>query len=200
LLAGRRRLLPDRAGRHLHVLLIQRIHHVGRGQVPAGHARRIEPQPHGVLAFAKNKDITHALHALQRIANVNVQIVADEQAVVLVVIGVEARTEDEAAGAFAYADAGGLDRSGQSALSLVHPVLNVNGSKVNIAVDVESHRDGAGTIVAAGRGHVLHAGNAVDLLLQRDCDAGLHRLRTGAVIVAAHADLRRRQIWKLRDG
>ena len=54
-------------------------------------------------------------------------------------------------------------------------------------------------VVAARRGHVLHALDAVDRLLERSGDRGLDRLRVRAVVERDHLHLRRRQLGKLRD-
>ena len=50
--------------------------------------------------------VTHAANALDRVADVEVEIVADEERVVLPVIGVEAGAENEVAGVLADGDAG----------------------------------------------------------------------------------------------
>ena len=72
---GRR--LAELSGRNLDVLLLERIHHVGCGQVACSQAHRIEPHAHGVLARAKVDHVAHARHALQRVDDVDVQVVGD---------------------------------------------------------------------------------------------------------------------------
>ena len=53
--------------------------------------------------------------------------------------------------------------------------------------------------VGARRGHVEHALDAVDRLLERRGDRGLDRLRVGAGVERGDVDLRRRQLRILRD-
>ena len=89
-------------------MLVERVDYIGGGEIAAGHASWVEPQPHGILALAKNKNLAYALDALKGIADIYVEIIADEQAVVLIVIGEETRAKDKSGGALADADAGGL--------------------------------------------------------------------------------------------
>ena len=91
----RRRLRADRAGGDLHVLLAQRVGHVAGRQAAAGQPVRIEPQPHREAALAEDDDVADARHALQRVADVAIEVVADEQRVVAVVVGVEADARRE---------------------------------------------------------------------------------------------------------
>ncbi len=92
-----------------------------------------------------------------------------------------------------------LTALGQASLGGVHAVLDVHRGQVGIAVQIEGGNDGAGTVIAAGRGDVLHSLGAVDLLLERDGDGGFHRLRAGAGVKAGHRDLRRSESGKLRN-
>ena len=70
-----------------------------RGNTPVAvkpalrHPRRIEPQPHGVLPLAENDRVADARHALQRVLHVDVEIIAQKQAVVLPVFGINARRQ-----------------------------------------------------------------------------------------------------------
>src|SRR5262249_39715926 len=81
-LAGGRWLLAYGSGGDLHVLFAQRTHHVRSSKVARRQLDWIQPQAHGILAFAEDHHVTHALHALQRVANVDIQVVADEQIVI----------------------------------------------------------------------------------------------------------------------
>ena len=68
-----------------------------------------------------------------------------------------------------------------------------------VVTGTERDVDAAGAVVTAGGGDVVHALDAVDLLLQRSGDGGLDHLRVGAYIVAGDRDLRRRQRGIQRD-
>ena len=67
---------------------------------------------------------------------------------------------------------------------MVNAILDVDGSEVDVAGDVERHADIARSIVAAGRSHVLHAFHAVDLLLDWSGYRRFNRLGVRAVIKA----------------
>jgi len=104
---GQRRL-PDLSRRDLHVLLLQRVNNGRSRKAALGQLRRIEPQPHGIFALAKNNDVADPVHALQRILDVDVDVVAQEQAVVLSSLRVHARAKHESAGLLGDDDAGVL--------------------------------------------------------------------------------------------
>jgi len=55
---------------------------------------RIQPQPHRVLALAEDDDAADAGDALQIVAHETVEIIADEQRIVLIVLGVHAGGQD----------------------------------------------------------------------------------------------------------
>src|SRR5208282_712100 len=93
-----------------------------------------------------------------------------------------------------------LDRVGETSLSSVDAVLDVDGGQVGIASDIESGGDGADAVVAAGGGNVLHALGAVDLLLENGGDGGFDGLGAGSGINGADTDLGRGEVGKLRDG
>src|SRR5260370_42020012 len=142
-----------------------------------GQARGVEPQAHGILAFSEDDDVAHAFDALQRIFQIDVNIVADEEAVIAIVIGIEAGGEDEARAALADADAGGIYLGGQPALHVGHAILNINGRDVNVAANVEYGADTAGAVVPAAGGDVLQSFDSVDLLLHRRSDRSFHHRR-----------------------
>src|SRR3984957_1325678 len=191
--------LPHLSGADLHVLLGQRAEDVGGGQVARRHAQRVQPQAHGIFALAEILHVGDARHAFQRIADLQVHIVAEEQAVIFAVLGVHARAKHEIAGRFANGNASGLHFVGHAAQRLIHAILNVHRGQVDVAADVERDVDAAGAVVAARRGHVLHAFDAVDGLLQWSGYRGFHRPRVSAVVERANAYLWRSQVRKLRD-
>ena len=199
LLSRNRRLLPHLPRRDFHVLLRQRIHHVGRREPASRHPHRIQPQPHRELALAKDDHVRHARNALQRIPHVHVEIVAHEQRGEFLLIRENGRAKHEVLRGLCRRDANGLDRARQPSLRRVHAVLNVHRGQVRIAVQIKRHQHLACPIVPAGRGDVLHPLRAVDLLFDGDRDRALHRLRAGPDVDAGDAHLWRRQRRKLRD-
>ena len=198
LAVGRRRL-AELSSSHLHVLLAQGSYHIRGGEFAAGHAHRVEPQAHGVFALSEDDYVAHAFDALQRIFEIHINVVADEEAVIAIVIGIEAGGKNEARAALVDADTGGIYFGGQPALHIGHPVLNIHRGQINVAADIEGGADAAGAIVAAVGGNVFHPLHAVNLLLQRCGHGSFHHLRACAVVETIDAHLRRRQIGKLRD-
>ena len=193
---GRLAHLP---GGDVNVLLLQRADRVGRGQSAAGHAHRIQPEPHGIFAFAEDDHVRNPGHALQRVFYVDVQVVAHEERRVAPLRREDGGAEHKIAGGLDDGDAGGFDRVGQPSLGRVDAILNVNRGQIGIAVEVKSRGDRAHPVAAAGRGDVLHPFGAVDLLLERHGHRGFHGLGAGSDVNAGHGNLRRRQGGKLRN-
>ena len=177
-LRGRRGLGADLAGGDLHVLLLQGGDHVGGGQPARRQPDRIEPQAHGVLALAEDLHVGDALDALDRVLDVDVDVVADELVVVAIALAVEAGRQDERAGHLVDGDAGVLDLVGQASHHALHAVLHIDGGQVERPGQLEGDVDGAAAVVAAGGGHVAHALHAVDGLFQ---DGGDGRFDRGGV-------------------
>ena len=111
------------------------------------------------------------------------------------VVGREkARGEHEIRVGLGDGDAGVLDLLRQAALRGGHAVLHVHRRDIQVVAGAEGDVDVAGAVVRAGRSDVVHALDAVDLLLQRNGDRGLDHLRVRAHVVAADGHLRRRKI------
>jgi hypothetical protein len=198
-LPGGRRRLSQAAGGDLNVLLPQRVHDVICRDLARRHAVGIEPQPHRVLPLAEDDDVRDAGNALQRVAYVDVEVVAQEQRVVLAVLGVDTNRRDESGRLLLDGDAGRAHFRRHAAERLVDAVLHVDGSHVLIARDVERHADLADAAVRAGGGHVEHPLHTVDRLLERRRHRRLDFLRVGAGVERSDRDLRRRQRRILRD-
>ena len=77
-LSHRHGRLTNLASGDLDVLLLQRVEHVRRRQAALSHASRIEPQAHGVFAFAENEHIANAWDPLDGISDVQIDVIADE--------------------------------------------------------------------------------------------------------------------------
>ena len=155
-----------------------------RGEAAAREPVGIEPQPHRV-ACARRRLTTSPTpgDALDLVADEAVDVVADEQRVVLAVLGISRRrrarscsrpwsprcrpASPRSAGALRPARCGSARRRrrcrGCASMSNVTMI-------------------GAGAVVAAGRGHVLHPLDAVDRLLERLGHGGFDGLGVGAVV------------------
>ena len=161
--------------------------------------RRVEPDPHGVLALAEDDHVADAGHALQGVAHVRVQVVADEARAVAVVLGEEAQPAHEARGVLGDGHAEVADVGGQAAHHLVDPVLDVDRREVGVARDLEVDVDRRDPAVGARGLHVRHALDAVHDLLDRRGDGALDRLRVGARVEGRDRHRRRRQLGVARD-
>ena len=75
---------------------------------------RVEPQAHGIFSLSENQDIGDAGHALQTVANVDVQIVAHEERGVATVGREDSGAEDEVLRSLRDRNTDLLDRSGKS--------------------------------------------------------------------------------------
>ena len=128
---------------------------------------------HRRIAYLRSPKIMHvadAGDALQRVLDVDVEVVAEEQRVVLRLLGVHADRHHEAGRLLLDGDAGGADFRRHAAERLVDAVLHVDLREILIARDVERDVDRRDTGVGARRGHVEHALDAVDGLLERRGD------------------------------
>jgi hypothetical protein len=199
--------LPGRGRRPPHlprgddrVLLAQRRHDVRRRQAARRQPHRVQPQPHRVLALAEDAHVGRARDALDLVADVQIQVVADEDVAQRSVVGIEAGGDDDGGRRLDDRDARVAHLGGQPRQRRVDPVLHVDRRQVLVPPDVERHDDVAGAVAAAGRLQVAHPLGAVDLLLQRRRDGRFDRLRVRADVDALHLDLRRRQLRILRDG
>ncbi len=135
---GRGRI-ANAARSHVDVLLAQRIHDIARGQLPRGQAGRIKPDPHRVLALAEHEHVGHARHALERVLDVDVDVVRNEERIVLPLLGIGARSKDEVRRRLLHGDTKLTDFRRQAAQRLVDTVLHVDRGNVGIARDVERH-------------------------------------------------------------
>ena len=177
----------------------QRVDDVIGGDLARRHPIRIEPEPHRVLALAEDRDVADAGDPLDRIPDEQVQVVAHEQRVVFVVLGIDADRRDEPGRLLLHGDAGRAHVGRHASQRLVDPVLHVDLRQVLIAGDVERDGDRREAAVRARGGHVEHALHAVDRLLERGGDRGLDFLGVRAGVDGRHGDLRRRQRGILRD-
>ena len=72
-------LLAELAGGDFDVLLGESVGDVEGGEAAGGESRGIEPDAHGVLALAEDDDGTDAGDALERVVDVDVEVVGDER-------------------------------------------------------------------------------------------------------------------------
>src|SRR5207245_11725538 len=109
------------------VLFGERVNRIRRGEATNRHADRIQPQSHGVFALAKNENVGNAGYALQRVLDINVQVITHEQGIVATVRGIDSGAENEVLRTLGDGNAGGFDGAGQTSLRSIHTVLDVDG-------------------------------------------------------------------------
>ena len=200
LLAGDGGLGTDLAGGDFDVLLLKGVDDVVGGEAAARHAPGVEPEAHGIFALAEDDDVGDAGDALEAVAHVDVEVIAHEERGVALIGRKYGGAEDEVLRSFGDRDSDLLDRVGEAALGSVDAVLYVDGGEVGVASDIEGGGDAADAVVGAGRGDVLHALGAVDLLLEGSGDSGFNGLGAGSGVGGGDGDLGRSEIGKLRDG
>ena len=131
-------------------MLLQRRHHVGCRQLARRKLRRIKPDPHGVFALAEDDDVAHARDPLQRIFNVNVQVVRDVLVRKAIVRRVKTGGENKVGIGLGDGYAGVLDFLRQPALRGRYAILHVHGRDVQVVSRAEDDVDVAGAVVRTG--------------------------------------------------
>ena len=199
LLPGRRRLRADLTGRIDGALLLHGAHQIGNREPERGQPVRLHPDAHRVVAGAEDADVADAPDAIQRVDDVDVGVVGEEQRVVGLVRRRQRNDQHRKAGRLPHRQAEGVHVGRQVRLRLRHAVLDVHLIDVRIGLDVE--RDGQlhRAVVGVRRLHVEHVVDAVHLLLERRRDRLLDRQRVGPDVGRRHDDLRRDDVGKLRD-
>ena len=172
---------------------------VRHGQAEPGQQVRLDPDPHRVVAGAEDARFADAGHAVERVEDVDVRVVGEEQRVVAVVRRHQRDDQHRQAGLLAHRQAELADLGRQVRLRLRHAVLDVDLIDVRVGVDVERDRQRHRAVVGVGRLHVEHVVDAVHLLLDRRRDRLLDGQRVRAGILRGDGDLRRHDRGELRD-
>ena len=198
-LVGHVALLADRTRRSLQVLLGQGCRDVGRHEAVVLHLHRVEPDADCVVGRGRALHVTHTVDTLQCRRDVDVVVVVEELRVVASVVRGQ-RVHDDV-GALSLRNRhtrfGHLCR--EQSLSLLHTVVDVDGSHIGVGSLLEEDRDLCQAAIACRRGDVGHVLHTVDALLQR-CHHGVeHRLCVSARIVGHHANGRWRNVRVLLD-
>ena len=76
--------LAENTGRHLNVLLAQRLGNVARGQIERGQSLRVKPDAHAILAQPKQSDVSYAVQTGEHVAYIEKGVVADVGLIVAV--------------------------------------------------------------------------------------------------------------------
>ena len=189
--APRRGRRPDRAAGDLHVLLAQRLDHVAGGQPVGRQLVGIEPDPDRELALAEEPHVADAAQADQLVADPRARVVGDVELVVGLVRREHVHDHHQVGRGLPRRDPLAADLLGQARLGDGHAVLDQHLGLVEVCAEREGHGDLDLPVAGRVGGHVDHALDAVDLLLQRRGHCGRHRLGVGPGVGRADDDGRR---------
>src|SRR5713101_16172 len=187
------------AGRVDGALLRHRPHQVGHGETQLGQDVRLDPDAHGVVGGAEEEHLAHAAHPVQRVVDVDVGVVGEEERVVPLIGRVQSEDDQRQARRLAVGEAELIDVRRQVRLRLRHAVGHVDLVDVRVGVDVEGHRQLHGAVVGVGGLHVEHVVHAVHRLLERRGDRLLDGQRVRAGEGGGDDDLGRDDRRVLRD-
>ncbi len=189
--AVRGRRHADHAGGDLLALLLDRADHVGRHQPIGLQLVRVQPDPHGIGAGAVDGDVADAGQPGQLLLQADDAVIRQEQPVIAVVRRRQGDELQDRGRLLLHVDALHLHRLRQGRQGDRHPVLHQHLGEIGVRADVEGDGEVVGAVAGAGRLHVQHALDAVDLLLDRQGDRVHHRPGAGAGI--GRGDLHRRR-------
>ena len=175
-LVYRRRGRADLAGGDLDVLLLDRREDVERRQVPGLELLRVDPDPHAVVARPEDLDVADPIDPAQLVLDLARRVVAQGQAAEPVVPRAEGDDEDDRRRLLLGLDALALDLLRQPRLRDRHPVLDQDLRDVEVDADLEGDGQVVRAVAGAGRGHVEHALDAVDFLLDREATVSARTL------------------------
>ena len=197
---GRRRLGADLPGGVHDVLRAQRVLHVGhREPEPRAHVG-LEPDAHRVVGRAEVADVADALHAEQRVVDVDERVVREERRVVAAVGRVERDDHQRERERLLDGHAEVLHVLRQERLRLRVAVVDEDVVDVDVGADVERHDLVHRAVVGVRRLDVEHPVDAVHLLLDGRRDRLLDGERVRARVRRRQVHLRRQDLRELRDG
>ena len=192
---GRR---ADLAGRDLLALLLDDADDVLRGEAARLHEVRVQPDPHGVLAGAEHRDVADAVEALELVHDIDDRVVRQEQAVEPTVRRPQPDKFEDRGRLLLGRHALDLHFRGQGRERGRDPVLHQDLVLVGVGADRERDGEIVGAVAGAGRLHVEHVLDAVDVLLDRQSDGVDQRRSARAGIAGRDLHGRRHDVRILR--
>ena len=195
-----RRLLPDRAGGDLDILLADGVDDVAGGETARGGFVRVDPDAHGVFAPAEDLHLPDPGEAGELVLHVQGRVVPQVDLVIAIIRGEKVDDEGHVGRGLHRRHAEAAHLLGQLRQDLGDAVLHLDLGEVEVGPDLEGHRQGHDAVRGALRGHVKHVLDPVDGLLQRRGHGLGDGLRVRARIGRGDDHGRGRDLGILRDG
>ncbi len=196
---ARGRSLAEHAGCRLAVLVFERVLYVLYGEAKVGKFVGRHPYLHGVVASAHVRHAAYAGDAADGVDYVQRGIVAEVYLVKFGVVGLYRYRHKAAGRLLRHGNAVLHHFRRQARLGLLDTVLDVDGGKLGVGVDVERHQGVESAGVGARRVHIYHARRAVEFLLDGSSHGLGHGLGVGAGIGSRDAHHRGRDLRVLVD-
>ena len=173
-------------GSHLTVLLTNRRHHIGGGQVARRGLVRIKPDPQRVVAHTEQLHVTDTTQTRQLILDVEDRVVGQIEHVVALVRRGQVHNHGQVGRGLVDGDTDARHFFGKFRFGTGHPVLHLHLRVVQVSA--QSEGDGQGDLAVSGglRGHVQHVLDAGDGLLQRSGHGFTDDFWVGTREVGAH--------------
>ena len=180
LLARGNRLLADRPGGDLDVLVLDGADDVCGRQVARGQLIRVKPQTNAVVALTKQQDVADPLDAKQLVLELDGGEIAHVDAVIAAVRREQVDGQQDLGRRFLGIHTLELHLRRQLRQGQGDAVLDEHLGDVHIGTDLERDCQRVVAVVGGLRRHVQHALDAVDLLLDRGGDRVGDHLGVGA--------------------
>ena len=168
----------------------QGIAHIADGEPKAVELVGIQPEAIGQFAAAKERDLAHAIEALQRFAHLALQPAADEGGAVAAAVVAEAQHHQQVVAAAPHPQPLAAHRLRQLAAHQCRFVLHIDLIELTAAAaEAQAH---PGSIARAVGAQAFESLQAIELPLQQIGDPLLHHLsiRTGVAGAHTHPDRR----------
>ena len=194
---GHRRL-ADASGRHLHILLVQRVHDIARHHAARGQLLRVKPHAHAVIARPQERHVADAGEPGEGVLHLNGGVVAQIERITAVLGRDQIDGEQDAGGFLLGRDPLAFDFLGQLGLGNRDAILRQHLGVVDVGPEFEGHVEIELTVIGALGEHVQHVLDAVDFLFDRRRDRVGYHLGAGARVEGRDLHHRRRDLRVLR--
>ncbi len=197
--ALRDRLCANDAGGDLHILLLDRLDNILRGQSARGNLVRIKPEAHRIFSRPEDIDIADAVDPSELIANLEERVIAGEDRIERSIGRNQVHDHGDIGRLLFRRHADALHLGRQRGNGDGHTILHEHLRRIEIGAELESDVQRHVAVARALRRHVEHVLDAVDLLLDRRGNRFRDHLGIAARVVGRDLNGRRRDLRILRD-